>query len=257
MRLCVICGRELPEGRDLTCVACELVVGRQLDDLVRLWPLLLDRCGQLDEPAPWKVVAGLNFDPDTYEASLVPRALLPAELVPAGPTRQISRSQIRGVRHCPVPANLDLLDLIGGIRPASLTVPPDPEVQVGYIAVATELDFWVKDWAGYLGLDLPGAEVPELAQWLRAHLAWACGHHFAVDEFAAKLERLAGVVRHWAGESDDRMKVGRCPAVRDGRTCGATLKADAWLDVIECPRCTTRWHRSQWLILAGTAREER
>ena len=29
MRLCVICGRELPEGRDLTCVACELVVGRQ------------------------------------------------------------------------------------------------------------------------------------------------------------------------------------------------------------------------------------
>jgi len=252
----VICGRDLPEGRELTCLACELILGRQLDDLDRLWPLLLDRCGQFDEPAPWILAAGLSFDPDTYEASLVPRGLLPAELVPAGPTRPIQRSQIRSVRHCPVPANLDLLDLTAPIRPQSLTVPPDPDVQVGYIAVATELDFWVKDWAEHLDQELPSAEVPTLAVWLRGHLGWACRYHFAIDEFAAAIERITGVVRHWAGESDDRMKVGRCPAVRDGRTCGATLRADAWLDVIECPRCTTRWHRSQWLILAGIARSE-
>jgi hypothetical protein len=254
MRLCVICGRDLPEGRDLTCLSCELILARQLDDLARLWPLLLDRCRiGIDPPTPWQAY---QIDAATLERVAVSGFEPVAELVPAGPTRPIQRSQIRSVRHCPVPANLDLLDLTGGIRPASLTVPPDPDVQVGYIAVATELDFWVKDWAAYLGQDLPSAEVPTLALWLRGHLGWTCRYHFAVDEFAAAIERITGVVRHWASESDDRMKVGRCPAVRDGRTCGATLKADPWLDVIECPRCTTRWHRSQWVYLALLANDK-
>lgn len=257
MSTCIICKhREVPEDRWLTCVPCETDQGRLLDELARVWPLLLDRASPaVDPPKPWSVVPGLHFDAATYEASLVPIRVLAADRMPAGPTRSRSGPPTRGTREAPVPVDLDYLDLTAAARPSSLTVKRTPE-QVGHLATATELDFWVKDWAGHLDQDLPQADVPSLAGWLRERLHWACTEHLAIDEFAQDLRRILGPVRRRADEVDDRLVVGRCPAVIDERECGAKLRADPWLDVIECPRCTTRWHRSQWLILAAAARQE-
>lgn len=154
----------------------------------------------------------------------------------------------------PVPVNLDYLDLTGPLNAAALTITVTEDT-VGNVALKTELDFWVKDWAGELDQDLPEAYVHHMAPWLRERLNWACDNHHAIDEFATQMHRIHGTLTHHAGQDDERITVGPCPAVIGDRECRATLKADPYLDVIECPRCTTRWPRERWLILAAAARQ--
>lgn len=193
-------------------------------------------------------------------------ALAPAAVVPscgAGP-------KVSGSREAPVPARLDVVDLIDRARPASAAIKyrydsrtgiewaelgGDPD-QIGFLPIATELDFWVRDWIANdwcPGDHLPPPTVSGLAGWLRVRLDAACDHHPAIDEFATKLrairsalQRALGSTRH-SGEP-----IGACPIRFDsGQRCGATLYAEPYVDRIACPRCGTSWPRVKWLALAA------
>jgi hypothetical protein len=96
--------------------------------------------------------------------------------------------------------------------------------------------------------------VTSLVGWLLVRLDWACDEHPAVDDFAAEVRDIAHQVHAAARTGSSGTKVGRCPAVlRDDSRCGATLRADPYLDRITCPRCSTEWNRNTggWLRLRG------
>lgn len=113
--------------------------------------------------------------------------------------------RVAGSREAPVPLVLDVVDLTGDARPASIAVRyrngwsvlgGDPD-QIGHLSVATELEFWVTDWALMRGKSegLPEPTVASLARWLSDRLDWAMDQHPAIDEFAAALTRVHGAVR--------------------------------------------------------------
>lgn len=96
----------------------------------------------------------------------------------------------------PSPIRMDLLDLQRRLRPADPRAVPAPEWaedQVGHLAVASELLFWVRDWAGERAETVPLPNVWQLTRWLGqgVRLEWAYDHHGAWDEMAASMERVS------------------------------------------------------------------
>lgn len=86
---------------------------------------------------------------------------------------------------------------------------------------------------------------------LRVHLSWVCEQPW-VDEFHAEVkERRREILQAW-GESNPK-PIGRCPAelIKDGQvqTCGATLWAPIYGDVVRCSRCKASWTEDRWRLL--------
>lgn len=129
--------------------------------------------------------------------------------------------------------------------------------QVGHLPTATELDWWVRDWAGRLGHHLPNPNVTTMVGWLLNRLDDAIDHHPAIDEFAADIHRLLRTLRGVARSAQYRGdKVGRCPMLlRDDTYCATQLYADPYLDRITCSRCGTSWDRVKWLALRAAQDE--
>jgi hypothetical protein len=184
-------------------------------------------------------------------------AMLPDQLEPG----VSGEPRVSGTREAPLPLRADVLDLTlpanqgsrGPMVRGALGLDPD---QVGDLSVATELDTWARDWlnTGAPGR-LPVPTVPSLIGWLRIRLEWACDEHERVGEFAEDVGDMVRRLRRAVGQVGDRKRVGRCPVTDDeGRSCGATLTADPWIDIIECPRCSTRWDRAQWGYLGSIIR---
>ena len=128
-----------------------------------------------------------------------------ARMLPMGITRTSHQARVSGSREAPVPVNLDRVDLTGPARIGSMemglsdqAVPAD---QVGYLTVATELDFWVRDWtiAREKSEHLPEPTVDALVSWLSSRLGWACDEHPAIDEFATKIGELRHAMRSVLG----------------------------------------------------------
>lgn len=182
---------------------------------------------------------------------------LPASLAAGGNAAE----KVSGSREAPLPLRVDVLDLM---LPSDLD-PLVPDVrgtvyiddQAGRVSVATVLDGWVRDWCEVResGEGLPVPTVAVLAGWLDVRLDWACDDHPAIDEFAKEIRDLLAAMRAAVGESGDKMVLGPCPAMGDRGPCGATLSGSPWLDVVECPRCRTRWDRRQWLVLGAAIQQ--
>lgn len=168
-----------------------------------------------------------------------------AHALSGGPLNGLkSAPRVSGSRAAPVPIRLDPTDLAASVRPASTAVharSPWPADQIGWLSVATELDFWVADWAAERTESRPSPQVPALAGWLLDRLDWACCHHVALDEFAVKVSAIYGAlmsaVGGWAAkpetlitpcrscgmlalyrhigprEGTDRIACGACPAL--------------------------------------------
>jgi hypothetical protein len=172
--------------------------------------------------------------------------------------------KVSGSKEPPLPLNEDNVDLALPARIGSVDIRMrgdwalkggDP-LQVGYLPIATELDFWVRDWITHdwcPGNHLPAPTVSTLAGWLRVRLDDACDQHPAIDEFAGKLKSLRRALVHAVGDiKATGERVGRCPTIlRDDTRCGATLHADPYVDQIQCARCGTSWERRRWLTLAA------
>lgn len=134
-----------------------------------------------------------------------------AQLFPMGITRQGRGAPVSGSREAPTPlgtAGINRLDLLAPSRPGSIHGIPDTD-QTGYLSVATELDFWVRDWlgGGAPGEHLPPPTVAALASWLSTRLPWACEYHYAIDEFAAKLSHIRSALRAALGLNPARKEL--------------------------------------------------
>jgi hypothetical protein len=172
--------------------------------------------------------------------------------------------RVAGSRDPAIPPRVDVVDLTLPARPGSIGIAQrglwegsggDPD-QVGYLSIATELDFWVQDWRISLYRDhsLPGTSVIELAGWLRVRLPQACDSHPAIDEFAAAINSLTRTLRATVDPRPPGQSAGRCPAkLRDDTRCNSRLQVDAYLtaEPIRCPRCGSSWERRDggWMAL--------
>lgn len=166
--------------------------------------------------------------------------------------------KVSGSRNPPVPPNLDVVDLTSPSRQGSIGVrmagdwwlTGDPD-QIGYLSVATELDFWAQDIRNELYPDhhLPVPTVAVLAGWLRVRLDRACDELPAVDEFAAKVKQIhRALTRQIGDQKRTGERVGKCPAIlRDDTRCNTTLYVDPYVSQIACTRCRTSW--PTWLHL--------
>lgn len=119
-----------------------------------------------------------------------------ANALPSGPINGArSAPRVSGTSAAPVPIRIDPTDLLAPARLASTAVhvsSPWPEDQIGHLAVATELDFWVRDWADQRGEGLPTPDVATLARWLDDRIDWAIEDCPALDEMAEKVRRIHG-----------------------------------------------------------------
>lgn len=158
-----------------------------------------------------------------------------AHRVSAGPVNGASSApRVSGSAVPPVPIRIDPTDLLAPARRGSLAVAdrsPWPADQIGYLPVATELEFWVTDWAILRGEHLPPPDVASLAGWLRDRLGWACTDHPALDEFTAKLGSIHGALTAATGTGTPRPETltAPCPG------CGMlTLYRDVDAERIAC-----------------------
>lgn len=214
--LCVICGRREPRAG----LVCDADFSRVRADLAEI--------------------------PDLH-------ADLPAALIPERGAGQA----VTGSREAPLPIRLDVVDLALPARHAP--VRDWWQDQTGYLSVATVLDSWALDWLGTRaqGECRPEPRVQTLAGWLDARLPWACDYHHAVDEFARDLSDLTAALRAIVGEATDREYLGPCPVMRaSGHPCGGRLSGSPWVEVVECPRCSTRWERRKWLLLGAAIQQQ-
>jgi hypothetical protein len=156
--------------------------------------------------------------------------------------------RVAGSTEPKLPIAVDLVDLTGEARHGSLTPIPSPwpEDQIGDLAVATELDFWVRDIADFQGDPLPVPTAPVLAMWLHERAGWAMDYHHAWDEMAVKVGRIArrlhAIVNPGKPRAED--KAAPCPGCSE-----ATLRGDGervWCVDDVCGRVLTEGEYAAW-----------
>jgi hypothetical protein len=256
---CVICHRR----KATTGLVCDHDLGRvrgDLADIVILYAQLGDDPTERD--TPWTVTQYRRRADGTLRAVQEPGhdpvgAKLPTHVGP----RATSGQRVSGSREAPIPVRLEIVDLTLAAAPDALA--PDrrgivyADDQTGRVSIATTLGSWVRDWIDERGEGEhePVPTVATLVGWLDARLGWACDRHPAVDEFATEIRELVGALRHAVGQTSDRMRLGPCPVMLDTGPCGAGLYGSPWVDIVECPRCATRWERRQWFVLGAAIQQ--
>jgi hypothetical protein len=149
-----------------------------------------------------------------------------------------SAPKVSGTREAPIPLRIDPLDLSMPSRPGSLAVALLglwPHDQIGHLAVATELEFWARDWAEERRERIPLPTVPLLAQWLLDRLDWACQHHYALDEFASKVRGIHGSLMAAAGRFDAPVETLSAPCPTSGMLA---LYRDRDIERVACGCCS-------------------
>ncbi|GAA0423740.1 zinc finger domain-containing protein [Streptomyces luteireticuli] len=129
-----------------------------------------------------------------------------------------------GKPESPAPVRLHILDLID-LTKATL---------VG----------WLSDWHDLLGWAAPtywSDPLTEAATALRRNLPWAVESHAAVDEFAREIHDLHRDVIGLVNPATRARPVGKCPTVKEGGPCGATLRYAPGALSIRCAWCGTLW----------------
>lgn len=163
------------------------------------------------------------------------------------PSPQTSGAEkVSGSREAPIPVAVDVVDLTSPARTAALTITgPD---QLGYLSVATELDFWVLDWrlALWPNHSIPLPTVTVLSGWLRNRVDHACDHHPAIDEFATKVRQIHKTLRRMVGEL---RHVHRLPAPCPTCELSTLVRADG-ASYVECTSCRRLWTEEDYRRLS-------
>lgn len=148
-----------------------------------------------------------------------------------------------------LPINADHVDLTSEARRGSLDVAdssPWAEDQVGHHAVATELDFWVRDIADLCGEKLPMPTVPVLAMWLHERAGWAWDYYGALDEMVVTVDRISRTL--WAIVNPraprPEQKAAPCPGCGEATLLGADERV--WCTVEDCGRVLTEGEYVEW-----------
>lgn len=182
-----------------------------------------------------------------------------AKILPMGIVRNGQGAKVTGSKEAPIPVNLDRLDLTAEARPAQLgivSMPGEDPDQIGHTAVASELDFWAKDWIELRGKGehLPVPTVAVLVGWLADRLDWACDHHQGVDEFAAKIRRIRKAMRRVL--QLDSIARERCEGVYcKGCDRLALFREDGLVTCNYCGLHYSEGEYREWVgLLAGQAR---
>ena len=213
MRLCVICGRDLPEGRATrACHACRRHLRQLLADIHHLWRRL-------------------------------PEALQPLH----------SGSQkVSGSRISPVPVNLDSIDLAGPARPGSRGpyvrgILGLDEDQLGHLAAATTLHAIAQDWRKQRRRreQPPPVDVPDLIRWLDNRLDDACDNNPQLADTQAELEDLKAALRGTIGDYPPRPE--RCLGI-PCKQCDllALYRGDPWITCGNCGLLYSTGEYQEW-----------
>lgn len=147
-----------------------------------------------------------------------------------------------------LPINADLVDLTSEARHGSLTPIPSPwpEDQTGHLAVATELDFWVRDIADLCGEKPPLPTAPVLAMWLHERAGWAWDYYGALGEMVVQVDRIARTL--WAIVNPraprPEVKAAPCPGCGEATLLGADERV--WCTVEDCGRVLTEGEYQAW-----------
>lgn len=231
-RLCVIAGcRQLGAHRDrctddkcrgcrprlvewpLVCNADRPRLGSELREIGGLWPDLLEEVDPVDgtewmatQLRPIPTADPTVWAPVQWVAEAGSEEL--ARVLPMGVTRRSLHGRVSGTPDPSAPADLDLMDLVAKPEPYSLDVRFGRfrGDQVGHLAIASELLFWVDDWirTRAKGESMPAPTVPTMVGWLAERLSWACDEHLAIDEFAVKIRGIRAAMRGQLGLVDPR-----------------------------------------------------
>lgn len=228
-----------PEPGWQTCWRARDRMAAALRDIPELVDELADHERHMERDWGLRVPDGAVQWPNTRKEDVaVPGRDPVANVLTAGPVngaRSGPRVMSSGERSLPI--RIDPTDLLAPARPASLAIADTglyAADQIGHLAVATELEFWARDWADARGEHCPMPTVPVLAAWLLDRLDWACQHHLALDEFAGKLRSLRSSLTAAAGRFDapTELLAAPCPGCRD-----ELLYRDTDLECIACGGC--------------------
>ena len=140
--------------------------------------------------------------------------------------------KVSGSRERRLPIRVDPTDLLGPAKHVLLL----GEDQIGYESVASELDFWVRDWREARGgrEGLPNPDVPSLASWLERRADDAADGHPAIDEMFGAIRRIRLTLLGQLGKFDipDYKRGIPCP-----RCDRLTLLRENGSDFISCASC--------------------
>lgn len=166
--------------------------------------------------------------------------------------------RVSGTRTAPLPARLDVLNLLGpGSAHVHVHRRDEHDDQIGELPTLVWLESWCRDWRDTRGQGetLPEPTITGMTRWLDHRLDWAADEHEAVDEFAAELGKALRLLRgvNRAGDRPESMFVGYCPAEATDGPCGQPLYANTRYAVIVC-RCGAEYarHDGGWERLAAT-----
>lgn len=164
---------------------------------------------------------------------LVLEWLTVASALPAAAVGVAGRGgRVSGTSEPRLPIATDAVDLLG---PARSTRRLRSEDDIGFVSVASTLDFWVQDLRDHRGRGegLPDPAVTVLAGWLADRIDEAVADWYPVDEFFDQLRRVHGALRGQLGLVDvPERKEAPCP-----RCEMLTLLHRGGSDWVECGSC--------------------
>jgi hypothetical protein len=236
--VCIPRGDDLPHESEIGWLCCWRARAR-MESGLRALPALCDELAgggyvMRDGHTP-RVLYPPGHD---LAAQSVPHFDPIANVLTAGPLNGSKGApRVSGSTDRPVPIRIDPTDLLAPARPGSLAVADTGRYasdQIGHLAVATELEFWARDWADTLGHHVPLPTVHMLTEWLINRLDWACAEHAALDEFAGKVAGLRTALEGALGLFEAPLVVMDRPCTQCG-TKALMLETDS--DLIVCDHC--------------------
>lgn len=135
-------------------------------------------------------------------------------------------------KDAPIPISVDLTDLTRRLRPldpAAVMETAHPQDQIGHVAVASELLFWVRDWAELRGETVPWPVVYQLSPWMADRLEWAYDEHGAWDEMATAMERVARALYGTLTPREGRRVPVAAPCPNEACSGPLTRHEDGWV----------------------------
>jgi len=197
-------------------------------------PQLVDELAARD--APEEVTARADVRPLLAgwhpPLTLALEQLTVASALPAAVVGVAGRGgRVSGTTEPRLPISVDAVDLHG---PARSTRRIQGEDDIGYLPVASTLDFWVQDLRDHRGRGegLPEPSVTVLAGWLLERIDEAADDWLPVDEFFEDLRRAHGALRGQLGLID-------VPDYRKGVPCSkcSALSLVRQADWVICSAC--------------------
>jgi hypothetical protein len=166
-------------------------------------------------------------------------ALTVASALPAAATPGAARGgRVSGSPEPRSPASEDALDLLAAPRSLRRVAGPD---DIGFLPVASTLDFWVQDLRDHRGRGegLPEPSVTVLAGWLLDRLDEACVDYPPIDEMFDHVRLAYGALRGQLGIIDvpQYMKGVPCPGC--SRLTLLHKDGSKWIECAECPALLT------------------